>query len=110
MVCSAFIELQGTEASFALIPHAHCNLKPASQPGPALRGQEDAPRRVTSGRALLGGPGPELLPQEQSQDDWQHLLQKAIGGWGVGGLGGSGRAELAQWGNECVYSAAGEEY
>lgn len=29
---------------------------------------------------------------------------------GVGELGGSGRAELEQWGNECVHPAAGEEY
>lgn len=31
-----------------------------------------------------------LLPQEQSQDDWQHLLQKASGGggWRPGDGGG----------------------
>lgn len=50
-----------------------------------------------------------LLPQEQSQDDWQHLLQKASGGGGLA-AGGWGRAELEQWGNECVYPAAGEEH
>lgn len=90
----------------ALIPHAHCNLKSVSQ---ALLSEVRRMLHVESHQEghCLAAPGRNSYLKSNHRMTGSTYYRKPVG---VGGFGGSGRAELEQWGNECVYPAAGEEY